>query len=110
MAICQYTVSYRTVPTRRRPAVSSTAPATSQPFQRPVLVMKRPERVEETNRPAIIGIVMTPDIVGDLSRASWKYWLRKTVPVNIETPTKRLAIEVRVIVLLRYSRSGAIGS
>ena len=40
---------------------------TSQAFQRPVLVMIWPETVEETNRPAIIGIVMTPDIVGDLS-------------------------------------------
>ena len=30
---------------------------------------------------------MQPDIVGDLSRASWKYWLRKTVPANIAMPT-----------------------
>ena len=39
----------------------------------------RPMIVEERNRPTIIGIVSRPDSVGDLPRASWKYWLRKTV-------------------------------
>lgn len=68
-----------------------------------------PVTVEATNSPPISGIVMMPDMVGVQSRASWKYWLRKTVPANIATPTKRLASEVRVMVLLRNSRSGTIG-
>lgn len=72
--------------------------------------MTWPETVEATNRPPIIGIVMTPDMVGDLSRASWKYWLKKMVPANIATPTKSDAREARVIVRLRKSRSGMIGS
>ena len=87
-----------------------TPPLTSQAFHLPVLVMIWPETVEEMNRPPIIGMVMTPDIVGDLSRASWKYWLKKTVPVNIATPTKSEASEERVMVRLRNSRSGMIGS
>lgn len=95
---------------RPRPAVIRTVPLTSQYFHRPVLVMTWPETVEAMNRPPIIGMVMTPDIVGDLSRASWKYWLKKTVPVNIATPTKSEAREERVMVRLRNSRSGMIGS
>ncbi len=110
MARCQYGVSYRMVPSRPRPAVSSTPPETSQYFHRPVLVITWPETVEAMNRPAIIGIVMTPDIVGVLPRASWKYWEKKTVPVNIEMPTNSDAREARVIVLLRNSRNGMIGS
>ncbi len=98
------------VPSRPSPAVTRKPPLTSQYFHLPVLVMTWPETVEETNRPAIIGMVMTPDIVGDLSRASWKYWLKKTVPVNIATPTKSEATEDRVMVRLRNSRSGMIGS
>ncbi|CAM5228218.1 hypothetical protein SANTM175S_03969 [Streptomyces antimycoticus] len=62
------------------------------------------------NRPPIIGMVMTPDMVGVSPRASWKYWLKKTVPENIAIPTKSDASEARVIVLLRNSRSGMIGS
>ncbi len=62
------------------------------------------------NRPPIIGIVMIPDMVGDSPRASWKYWLKKTVPENIAIPTNSEASEARVIVLLRNSRSGMIGS
>ncbi len=110
IATCQYGVSYRSVPSRPRPAVTSTAPASSQAFQRPVRVMTWPETVDETNRPAIIGMVRTPDMVGDLPRASWKYWLKKMVPANIATPTKSEASEARVIVRLRNSRSGMIGS
>jgi hypothetical protein len=72
--------------------------------------MTWPETVEEMNSPPIIGIVMTPDIVGDSPRASWKYWLKKTVPVNIAIPTNSEATEARVIVLLRNSRNGMIGS
>ena len=53
---------------------------------------------------------MTPDIVGDLPRASWKYWLKKTVPANIAIPTNSEASEARVMVRLRNSRSGMIGS
>ncbi len=83
---------------------------TSHAFQRPVLVMTWPEIVEERKSPAIIGIVMTPDIVGDLPRASWKYWLKKTVPANIAMPTNSEAIEASVMVRLRKSRSGMIGS
>ncbi len=109
-AMCQYSVSYRIVLSRPRPAVTSTPPATSHAFQRPVRVMTWPETVEETNSPAIIGIVITPDIVGDLSRASWKYWLKNTVPENIATPTNREAMEASVMVRLRNSRSGMIGS
>ncbi|RPK76863.1 hypothetical protein EES44_00405 [Streptomyces sp. ADI96-15] len=90
--------------------MSSTAPETSHAFQRPFLVMMMPEAVEETKMPVIIGIVMTPDIVGDSPRASWKYWLKKTVPENIAIPTKSEASEARVIVRLRKSRSGMIGS
>lgn len=90
--------------------VTRTPPLTSHPFQRPVRVMNCPETVEERNRPPIIGIVMTPDMVGDLSRASWKYWLKKTVPVNIATPTKSEARDASVMVRLRNSRSGMIGS
>ncbi len=56
--------------------MSSTPPVSSQAFQRPVFVMMMPETVEDMNRPPIIGMVMTPDMVGDLSRASWKYWLK----------------------------------
>ncbi len=56
--------------------MSSTPPASSQRFHLPVLVMTMPETVDEMNRPPIIGMVMTPDMVGDLSRASWKYWLK----------------------------------
>lgn len=58
----------------------------------------------------IIGMVSTPDMVGDLSRASWKYWLKKIVPANIATPTKSEASEASAIVRLRKSRSGMIGS
>lgn len=90
--------------------VSRKPPLTSHAFQRPVLVMTWPEIVEERNRPAIIGIVMTPDIVGDLSRASWKYWLKKTVPANIPIPTNSEAAEASVMVRLRKRRSGMIGS
>ncbi len=64
------------VPIRPRPAVSSTPPTSSQLFHLPVLVMIRPDAVDDRNRPPIIGIVMTPDMVGDLPRASWKYWLK----------------------------------
>ncbi len=98
------------VPSRPRPAVTSTPPLTSHAFQRPVRVMNCPETVEAMNRPPIIGMVMTPDMVGDLSRASWKYWLKKTVPVNIATPTKSEARDASVMVRLRNSRSGMIGS
>ncbi len=98
------------VPSRPRPAVTSTPPVTSHAFHLPVLVITAPETVEETNRPAIIGMVMTPDIVGDMSRASWKYWLKKTVPANIATPTSREASEASVMVRLRNRRSGMIGS
>src|SRR3954454_3977581 len=98
------------VPSRPRPAVTRMPPLTSQAFHLPVLVMIWPETVEETNRPPIMGMVITPDMVGDLSRANWKYWLKKTVPVNIATPTKSEAMEERVIVRLRNSRSGMIGS
>ncbi|CAM5624930.1 hypothetical protein SMICM304S_05386 [Streptomyces microflavus] len=66
--------------------------------------------VEERKRPVIIGMVMTPDIVGDLPRASWKYWLKKTVPANIAMPTKSEAMDARVMVRLRKRRSGMIGS
>ena len=86
------------------------APTTSQAFHLPVRVMTWPEMVEERNSPAIIGIVITPAIVGDLSRASWKYWLKKIVPENIATPTKSEASEESVIVRLAKSRSGMIGS
>ncbi len=110
IAMCQYVVSYRMVPSIPRPAVSRKPPLTSQAFQRPVLVMICPETVEERKRPAIIGIVITPDIVGDLPRASWKYWLKKTVPANIAIPTNSEASEASVIVRLRNSRSGMIGS
>ncbi|MDH6498155.1 hypothetical protein M2156_004374 [Streptomyces sp. SAI-149] len=103
-------MSYRMVPSRPSPAVTSTPPLTSHAFQRPVRVMNCPETVEEMKSPPIIGIVMTPDIVGDLSRASWKYWLKKTVPVNIATPTNSEASEARVIVRFLNSRSGMIGS
>lgn len=88
----------------------STPPETSQAFHLPVLVMTWPATVDEMNRPPIIGIVMTPDIVGDLPRASWKYCEKNTVPVNIATPTKSEAIEASVMVRLRKSRSGMIGS
>src|SRR3954464_6819456 len=98
------------VPSRPNPAVTSTPPLTSHAFQRPVRVMNCPETVEETNRPPIIGIVMTPDIVGDLSRASWKYWLKNTVPVNIATPTNIEASDARVMVRFLNRRSGMIGS
>src|SRR5690348_13247266 len=98
------------VPSRPRPAVTRTPPLTSHAFQRPVRVMNCPETVEETNSPPIIGMVMTPDIVGDLSRASWKYWLKKTVPVNIATPTNSEARDASVMVRLRNRRSGMIGS
>ncbi len=90
--------------------MTSTPPLTSHAFQRPVRVMNWPETVEETNRPPIIGIVMTPDIVGDLSRASWKYWLKKTVPLNMATPTNSEASDASEMVRLRNSRSGMIGS
>ena len=53
---------------------------------------------------------MTPDIVGDLPRASWKYWLKKTVPANIAIPTNSEASEASVMVRLRKRRSGMIGS
>lgn len=109
-AMCQYVVSYRMVPSSPSPAVTRKPPLTSQAFQRPVLVMTWPETVEEMNRPAIIGIVMTPDIVGDLPRASWKYWLKKTVPANIAIPTNSEASEASVMVRLRKRRSGMIGS
>jgi hypothetical protein len=66
--------------------------------------------MEATNRPPIIGMVITPDIVGDLSRASWKYCEKKTVPEYMPTPTNREASEARVIVRLRNRRSGMIGS
>ena len=72
--------------------------------------MTWPETVEERNSPAIIGIVITPAIVGDSPRASWKYWLKKIVPANIATPTKSEASEESVIVRLAKSRSGMIGS
>lgn len=72
--------------------------------------MTWPETVEEMNRPPIIGMVRTPDIVGDSPRASWKYWLKNTVPENIATPTNSDASEASVIVRLRNSRSGMIGS
>ncbi len=110
IAMCQYSVSYRMVPSSPRPAVSRKPPDTSQAFQRPVLVMIWPDTVEDRNSPAIIGMVMTPDIVGDLSRASWKYWLKKTVPANIPMPTNSEAAEASVIVRLRKRRSGMIGS
>lgn len=58
----------------------------------------------------IIGIVSTPDMVGDSSRASWKYWAKNTVPENIATPTKSEAAEDSVMVRLRKRRSGMIGS
>ncbi len=90
--------------------MTSTPPLTSQAFQRPVRVMNWPETVEEMNRPPIIGMVMTPDIVGDSPRASWKYWLKNTVPVNIATPTNSEARDARVMVRLRNRRSGMIGS
>ncbi len=109
-AMCQYSVSYRMVPSIPRPAVSRKPPLTNQAFQRPVLVMIWPERVEERKSPAIIGMVMTPDIVGDLPRASWKYWLKKTVPANIPIPTNSEAAEASVMVRLRKRRSGMIGS
>lgn len=109
-AMCQYVVSYRMVESRPSPAVTSTPPLTSQIFHLPVRVMNCPETVDEMNRPPIIGIVITPDIVGDWPRASWKYWLKKTVPENIATPTNSEPMEARVIVGLRKSRSGMIGS
>src|SRR6476620_3686845 len=87
-----------------------TPPLTSQAFHLPVRVMNCPETVEETNRPPIIGIVMTPDMVGDLSRASWKYCAKNTVPENIATPTNIEAIDDSVMVRLRKRRSGMIGS
>ncbi len=98
------------VPSIPRPAVTRKPPATSQAFQRPVLVMIWPDSVDDRKRPAIIGMVMTPDIVGDLSRASWKYWLKKTVPANIAIPTNSEAAEASVMVRLRKRRSGMIGS
>ncbi len=108
--MCQYGVSWRRVPSRPSPAVSSTPPETIQAFHRPVLVITRPERVEETKSPAIIGIVRIPDIVGDSPRANWKNWLKNTVPENIAMPTNSEAAEARVMVLLRNRRSGMIGS
>lgn len=90
--------------------VSRTPPETSQAFHLPVLVMIWPETVEETNRPPIIGMVRMPDMVGDSPRASWKYWLKKTVPENIAMPTNSEAAEARLMVLLRKRRSGMIGS
>ena len=53
-------------PAGRGPPSPARRRLTSQAFQRPVVVMTWPETVEETNRPPIIGIVMTPDIVGRL--------------------------------------------
>lgn len=72
--------------------------------------MKRPETIDATNSPPIIGIVMTPDIVGDLSRASWKYCEKKTVPEYMPTPTNSEASEASETVRLRNRRSGMIGS
>lgn len=72
--------------------------------------MTCPETVDAMKSPPIIGIVMTPDIVGVLPRASWKYWEKKTVPANIATPTKSEASEASVMVRLRKRRSGMIGS
>ena len=55
-------------------------------------------------------MVIRPDMVGLAPRLIWKYWLRKTEAPNIATPTAMLATTARVMVRLRNSRSGMIGS
>ncbi len=56
--------------------MTSTMPPTSHRFQRPVAVMIRPLTMLETSSPPTIAIDISPASVGDMPRASWKYWLR----------------------------------
>ncbi len=45
-------------------------------FQTPVRLMTWPTAVEAISRPAISGMVSSPDTVGDSPRESCMYWLR----------------------------------
>ena len=72
--------------------------------------MSAPTPIEESSRPAIIGIVMRPASVGVAPRASCMYWLRNTDAPNIAMPVAIEAITARVKVRLRNIESGMSGS
>ena len=55
-------------------------------FHLPKRVMSAPTPIDDSSRPAIIGIVMRPASVGVAPRASCMYWLRKTDAPNIAMP------------------------
>lgn len=92
------------------PPVRSTAPQIMNALYLPVREMIAPEIVDDSSTPAIIGIVMRPDSVGVLPRASCMYWLRNTDVPNIAMPTATLATTDSTSVRLRNSPSGMIGS
>src|SRR5690606_20900690 len=72
--------------------------------------MSAPMIIDDSSRPAIIGMVMTPAIVGVAPRDSCMYWLRNTDEPNIARPVAIEAITESVKVLLRNRLSGISGS
>ena len=70
------------VPIRISPRDRVAAPTSMMPFQRPVRVMYCPLPVAPTRLPKMSGSISRPASVGVWSRATWKYWLRKTEAPN----------------------------
>ena len=85
-------VSYRTVPIRASPAVSSTVPSSIQRLYRPVRLTTWPMPIDAASSPITIGSVSRPDAVGVWPRPSCMYWLRKTEVPNIADAHAALAI------------------
>ncbi len=90
--------------------MSSTEPTMRYGFHWPKRVMSAPTPMDDSRRPAIIGIVMRPASVGVAPRASCMYWLRKTDAPNIAMPVAMDAMTESVKVRLRNSPSGMSGS
>ena len=61
------------VDSRYEPAIRKTEPTMRYGFQRPKRVMSAPTPIDDSSRPAIIGIVMRPAWVGVAPRASCMY-------------------------------------
>ena len=76
----------------------------------PIAVISRPETIDDSRTPAIIGMVSRPASVGLYPRPIWKYWPRKTAPPNIAMPTARLPRMASAVVRSRMIPSGTTGS
>jgi hypothetical protein len=52
--------------------VVTAVPAMGNTFQRPVRLTICPETVEDSSRPATIGSMCTPDMVGETPWTTWR--------------------------------------